>query len=247
MPTIHLVIPCFNEQRTLEECVRRICAVDWDSGWNSRLIIIDDHSGDDSVTIARGLAEEFGNIELIQQERNRGKGMAVRVGMLRGVTIGNDEDLIVIHDADLEYDPQDLVGMMHRFLEDDALGAVIGDRFDSGRRTSPLGGMHRFVNRALTRLSNLFTGLGLQDMECCYKMFRRDPLMRMLPDLSEDRFGIEPQIAAALARHRIATANQVVRYDPRTIQQGKKIGLRDGLRALLVIVRERFRKRPNHA
>ena len=238
MPTLHVVIPCFNEKRTLEPCIRRICSVQWNAGWDVQLIVVDDNSSDESVNVARALAEEFQNIEVVTHSQNQGKGSSVREGMSLATSRGSGEDLLVIQDADLEYDPNDLPGMVDLFLADKSTGAAVGDRFDRGRRQSQLGRKHKVINRSLTRLSNLFTGLKLHDMECCYKMMRLEVARLILPELTEDRFGIEPQIAAVLSRKHVVTKNHLVRYNPRTIQQGKKIGLRDGFRAVYVILKE---------
>ena len=242
MPVLHVVIPCFNEKRTLEQCVRRICAVRWTDDWQARLIIVDDCSSDDSVDIAQQLASEFQDIQVLTQNRNQGKGAAVNAGMALATSNGSDGDLLVIQDADLEYNPNDLPGMIRLFIDDDSLDALVGDRFEAGNKESKLGGMHKRVNRTLTFLSNLFTGLRLEDMECCYKMMRLEVVRSILPELSEGRFGIEPQIVAALSRHKAMTRNHVVEYNPRTFQQGKKIGVKDGFRALLVIVRESIKR-----
>ena len=217
--------------------------MNWSDEWQARLIIVDDHSSDESVEIAHSVATELQNIEVISQDRNQGKGAAVRAGMQLATSIGTEYDLVVIQDADLEYDPNDLLSMIQLFREDGATDAVVGDRFESGKRASQLGRMHKLVNRTLTFLSNLFTGLKIEDMECCYKMMRLNIAKSILPELSENRFGIEPQIVAALSRHDAVTRNHVIGYKPRTFEQGKKIGTKDGLRALLVILKESIRRR----
>ena len=240
--TLHAIIPCFNEGNTLGRCVRRLFEIEWPAGWAAEVIIIDDHSTDDSIEVARKLAHEYESIELITQPRNSGKGAAVRRGMESAISRGQPMDLVVIQDADLEYDPADLPGMIHRFETEPETIAVFGDRFDSGRRSSAMGRLHKLVNRSLTWMSNRFTRLDLQDMECCYKMIRLDLVEQILAELTENRFGIEPQITAAVSRHGVDPTNHVVNYTPRGFQDGKKIRIKDGFRALYVIIKEACRR-----
>ena len=188
------------------------------------------------------LAEEVPSLEVVSLTRNMGKGAALQAGIRLVLDKAEDEDLLVIQDADLEYDPNDLPDLVAHF-EDRALDAVVGDRFESGRRCSDLGRTHQLVNLFLTWLSNRFTGLGLKDMECCYKMMRIPMTRKVLEDLSEMRFGVEPQIAASLARNNARIRNHVIHYDARRFDEGKKIGVMDGIRAIFVIFRESFRKR----
>ena len=238
MPTLHVVIPCFNEQETLEQCVRNLFKVKWPSGWRIRVVVVDDDSADDSVAITRELVGEFEDLDLIEQPRNQGKGAAIRRGMAEALSVRGTSDCLVIQDADLEYDPEDLPGMILLLASNDDADAVFGDRFDSGTKSSPMGGLHKSVNRFLTWLSNRLTGLELQDMECCYKMFRASCIEQILEELTEDRFGIEPQVTAVLARHGIRPLNHRVSYNPRNFEEGKKIGTKDGFRAVYVMIRE---------
>lgn len=242
MPTLHTVIPCFNENITLERSVRRLVDVPWGAGWRLRVVIVDDHSSDGSTGLARGLADEMDLIEMVTLPENLGKGGAVRVGIGLALESAAEDDLVVIQDADLEYDPSDLPGMVARF-DEGTVDAVIGDRFRAGRKPSGLGRTHMSVNRGLTWLSNRCTGLGIEDMECCYKMLSAPMARRILGELSETRFGIEPQIVAALSRHRARVENHRINYDARRFEDGKKIGIRDGIRAIYVILREAFRRR----
>ena len=188
------------------------------------------------------LEDEMDLIETVTLPENLGKGGAVRVGIELALETAGENDLLVIQDADLEYDPNDLPKMVSRFA-DEEVDAVIGDRFHAGRRPSGLGRTHMSVNRGLTWLSNRFTGLKLEDMECCYKMLSVHMARKILGELSETRFGIEPQIAAALSRHGARVGNHRINYDARRFEDGKKIGARDGIRAIFVILREAFRRR----
>ena len=127
-------------------------------------------------------------------------------------------------------------------INEEGVDVVFGDRFARGTLRSPLGYMHTKVNRGLTHVSNFLTGLKVADMECCYKLIRIPMLARILPELDEDRFGIEPQITATLARAGARIKDIVISYAPRSFDEGKKIGLSDGARALYIVVRERFRR-----
>ena len=237
MPQIHVIIPCFNEGPTLSSCVDRILDVEWPESWTAEIVIIDDHSTDETRRIADDLSMRHGSINTMHHERNKGKGAAVRTGLERVLEIADPQDLVVIQDADLEYDPSDLTEAVERF-NDRSLDAIVGDRFRLWTQPSSMGTLHMLVNRFLTVISNQLTGLSLADMECCYKVLRVNIAQRILPGLDEERFGIEPQIAASLARRNANVGNMPITYDPRTSAEGKKIGFKDGLRALYVIFNE---------
>lgn len=240
MPVVHVVIPCYNEAETLQPCLDRLLAAEFPEGWERRVLIIDDHSEQETATIARTAAGEEERIALIRHDRNHGKGAALRTGFTKALESATAEDVVVVQDADLEYDPNDLASILEAF-EREEVDAVFGDRFDGGSRASPLGRIHTTVNRGLTRASNLVTGLSIADMECCYKAIRVPMLRRVLPELDERGFGIEPQITAALARAGARIENFPVSYSPRRFDEGKKIGVGDGIRALFVVMRERLR------
>ena len=240
MPALHVVIPCYNEEQTLQGCAERVLNVRLPRGWDLQVTIVDDHSLDRTGGIAEAVHRSDDRVQLVTHARNRGKGAAVRSGFERVLEKAAEDDLCVVQDADLEYDPNDLAPMIDSLLATSS-DAVYGDRFDRGRRPSPLGHAHTFVNRTLTVLSNLMTGLSVADMECCYKLIRIPMLRRIIHELDEERFGIEPQVTAALARAEARIRNHHVSYAPRRFDDGKKIGARDGLRAILVIARERLR------
>ncbi|MHC4217641.1 MAG: glycosyltransferase family 2 protein [Planctomycetota bacterium] len=249
MPTLHVVIPFYNEGPTFEPCARRVVGATLPEGWTQALVVVDDHSHDrDRQTleaVATQLRAEGHRVELRHHVPNRGKGAAVQTGF---DTVLNDDpaedDLVIIQDADLEYDPEDFGRLMAPLL-DGAADAVVGTRWG---RHHPVRGirarLHAWGNGLLTRLSNGMTGLDLNDMECCYKLLAVGMLRRLRPWLSEQRYGVEPQIVAALSRLGARVAQVGVSYDPRSVAEGKKIGWIDGVRALYVIARERLRRRP---
>lgn len=241
MPVIHVIVPCFDEPKTLRPCLDRVLAAKLPAGWSRNVILVDDCSAEETAVIARNAADTEERIRLIRHERNLGKGAAVRSGFHVVVESATDEDIVVVQDADLEYDPEDLATMIEAFA-DPEVDAVFGDRFARGTLRSPLGHAHTKVNRGLTHASNLVTGLDVADMECCYKLIRTPMLIRILPELDEDRFGIEPQITAALGRAKARIENVAISYTPRGFDEGKKIGLFDGVRALFIVAREWFSK-----
>jgi glycosyltransferase involved in cell wall biosynthesis len=252
MPVLHIVVPVYNERDTLEPCLRRVVAVDLPMGWTSRLYLVDDHSEIDAYESAAAVVERLrtdgATIDLFRHQRNRGKGAALQTGF--DAILGGgaaDDDLVTIQDADLEYDPGDFPDLMSPLTGGDA-GAVVGTRW--GEHT-PLRSLKRKIhaagNRTLTLMSNLMTGYRVSDMECCYKMMSIGVLRQLRPMLSEERFGIEPQMIAGLARLGETVVEVPVRYEPRGLDAGKKIGWVDGVRALYVIARERLRGRPRHS
>jgi glycosyltransferase involved in cell wall biosynthesis len=246
MPTLFVVIPVFEEPHTLEPCVRRALAAVLPPGWRARLLLVDDASSAATASVADRLATELafgGRLELLRHSANRGKGAALRTGFRRALDLASDTDAVLTQDGDLEYDPADWRGLLEA-LPPGPRSAVIGDRWAHADLPTTWRRLHAGVNAILTRLSNICTGLRLRDMECGYKLLRVPLLREMLPWLSEDRFGVEPQMVAAFSRLRAEVREVPVSYDPRDRSRGKKIGPMDGLRAIWVIVVERCRRTP---
>jgi len=246
VPTLFVVIPVFEEPHTLEPCVRRAVAAGLPAGWTRRLLLVDDASSPATAAVANGLSREFGGdgtLQLLRHTTNRGKGAALRTGFDHALATAGDADVVLTQDGDLEYDPADWAGLLAA-LSAAPMSAVIGDRWARARHGSPWRIVHALVNRALTGLSNLLTGLRVHDMECGFKLFRVPLLRSIRPWLSENRFGVEPQMVAALARVDAQVSQAPVTYDPRDRSRGKKIGPVDGFRAVWVILRERLRRVP---
>jgi glycosyltransferase involved in cell wall biosynthesis len=233
---ISVLMPVYNESATIAEAVRRLRAVALDL----EIICVDDASSDGSTAVLHRLLDT-GNIDdLVVHERNRGKGAAVRSALTRA-----SGDVAVIQDADLEYDPQELIRLVDP-IRDGRADAVFGSRFRGDTRRV-LYYWHSMGNNLLTMLSNMATNLNLTDMETCYKMVRMD-LMKSLP-LTAERFGIEPELTARLAQARARIYEVPITYSGRTYAEGKKIGWQDGAAALWHILRANFlsEKAPRYA
>lgn len=220
--SLSVIIPVYNEVASLAEVVDRVAKLS-DS---VDVLIVDDGSTDGTAEcIARCI--QRGGVRALSHPENRGKGAAIRSALPHALG-----DIIVIQDADLEYDPVDIERLVRPIIENRA-DVVYGSRFADRRRSG--GRVHRAANYLLTRLSNRFTGLRLTDMETCYKAMRRDVALSMV--LRENRFGIEPEITAKIARGKWRVMEVPISYHARSYAAGKKIGFRDGLRALWCIVR----------
>lgn len=226
--SLSVVVPCYNEAATLHACIEKVLALR-DEGVLLEIVIVDDASSDGSSKIARELAESCSAIKVLQHERNQGKGAALRTGFKEV-----SGDFVVVQDADLEYNPHEILDLLTP-LVDGRADVVYGSRFLSGRPHRVLYFWHSMGNRFLTFLSNMFTDLNLTDMETCYKVFRRDVIQSIV--IEEDRFGFEPEITAKLAQKKLSIYEMGISYSGRTYEEGKKIGWRDGVRALYCVVR----------
>jgi glycosyltransferase involved in cell wall biosynthesis len=223
---LSVVVPVFNEKNTILEIVRRVRQVDL----SKEIIIVDDFSTDGTRATLQELPPSD-DLKIILQPKNMGKGAALRRGFEEV-----SGDIVVIQDADLEYDPADYPALIQPILDDKA-DVVYGSRF--------LGGPHRVLffwhsvgNRMLTTLSNMLNDLNLTDMETCYKVFRTDVLRKI--KLRENRFGFEPEFTAKIARARCRIYEVPISYHGREYAQGKKIGWKDGIAAIYFIIKYRF-------
>jgi glycosyltransferase involved in cell wall biosynthesis len=223
---LSVVIPVYNEAATIASLIDRVRAV----AIPKEIIVVDDCSSDGTADVLRALPPAP-DLTLHFHPKNRGKGAALRTGFQAATG-----DVVVVQDADLEYDPQEY----HKLLAPIADGradVVYGSRFAGGECHRVLYFWHSLGNKALTLLSNAFTNLNLTDMETCYKMFRREIIQSI--ELEEDRFGFEPEVTAKLARRRCRIYEVGISYSGRTYEEGKKIGWRDGFRAIWCIVKYR--------
>ncbi len=233
---LSVVIPCFNERETLRECLERVLSIG-DSDLSLEIIIVDDCSTDGSHAIALELSEKYPEqVTVLRHQKNQGKGAALRTGFSEA-----KGDFVCVQDADLEYDPSDLKRLLMPLMSGKA-DVVLGSRFLSTGAHRVLYFWHYLGNRFLTLVSNMFTDLNLTDMETGYKVFRRDILQKIT--IQEDRFGFEPEIVAKMAHMRLRIYEVGISYYGRTYEEGKKIGPRDGLRALYCIMRYNLHQAP---
>jgi glycosyltransferase involved in cell wall biosynthesis len=229
---LSIVIPAFNEGATIVRVIERVEEVRLDGGLSKEIIVVNDCSSDNTEEVVLGFAKRNPGIDLhyIKHERNRGKGAALRTGFQAATG-----DYLIIQDADLEYDPNEYNILLKPVLEGVA-DVVYGSRFLGGNMHRVLLFWHTMGNRFLTLLSNMLTNLNFTDMETCYKLFRTDIIRGI--ELKEDRFGIEPEITAKIARVDGIRLYEVgISYYGRTYKEGKKINWKDGFRALYCILK----------
>lgn len=226
--TLSVVVPCYNEERTLRRCVERVRGIA-DDNLGVEIVIVDDCSSDNSPTVAEELAQTYPEVVFLRHETNVGKGGALRTGFARA-----GGDFVAVQDADLEYDPTDLRRLVEPLRAGNA-DVVLGSRFLPHGMHRVLYFWHSLGNRFLTFLSNMLTDLNVTDMETCYKVFRREVIQGI--ELQENGFGFEPEIVAKVAHMRLRIYEMGISYHGRTYAEGKKIGVKDGLRALYCIVK----------
>ena len=228
---LSVVIPVYNEAETIAAVVERVRRVPIEK----EIVAVDDCSTDATRARLAELAAQGDDLRVILHDRNRGKGAALRTGF--DAATG---DVVIIQDADLEYDPFDYPRLLAPIVEGRA-DVVYGSRFAGGESHRVLYFWHSLGNRFLTLLSNMCTDLNLTDMETCYKVFRREVLDRIR--IEENRFGFEPEVTAKVARLRVRIYEVGVSYAGRTYEEGKKIGWKDGVRAVWCILKYNFLRR----
>jgi glycosyltransferase involved in cell wall biosynthesis len=222
-PCLSVVVPCYNERATIGVVVERVLA----SPWTAEVVIVDDGSTDGTRDVLAGLSHPA--VRVLLQPRNQGKGAALRRGFAEATA-----DYVVVQDADLEYEPAEYGTLLGPLVAGHA-DVVYGSRFISSRPHRVLYFWHSVGNRFLTTLSNMVTNLNLTDMETCYKAFRREVIQSVV--IEEDRFGFEPEVTAKVARAGCRVYEVGISYNGRTYAEGKKIGWRDGVRAVWCIAR----------
>ena len=229
MKKLSIVIPAYNERPTVEALLERVAAAPLPDSLEREIIVVDDGSADGTRELLRRL-EAAGEppFRLALHPENRGKGAALRTGFEQATG-----DIVLVQDADLEYNPRDYPALLRPILDDEA-DVVYGSRFSGGPHRV-LFFWHYVGNRFLTTLSNMLTDLNLSDMETCYKVFRREVLTGL--ELRSDRFGIEPELTAKVARTPARIYEVPISYHGRTYAEGKKIGWRDGFAAIWAILR----------
>ncbi len=225
---LSIVIPVYNERDLLPQVLERVEQVELPSGLERQVVIVDDGSTDGTRDILRGLIRERPDYIIHFHEQNQGKGGGVRTGLKLATG-----DIVLIQDADLEYNPRDYKQLLTPILENKA-DAVFGSRFIGDSRRV-LYFWHSVANKMLTTLSNMLSNLNLTDMECCYKVFTRELADRL--DITEPRFGLEPEMTAKVAKLNARLYEVPVSYDGRTYAEGKKITWKDGVSALRCILK----------
>src|SRR5579885_1508506 len=226
---VSILIPVYNERTVVERCISQVITAPLPEDMERELVIIDDCSTDGNYDILKNLAASFPQIRLFRHERNRGKGAAVRTAIEKA-----SGDFCLVQDADLEYDPSEYPRLLRPLLDGYA-DAVFGSRYMAGEQCRVLPFWHSMINKGLTLVSNMFCNLNLTDMETCYKVFRTD-LLKSIP-IRSDRFGFEPEIVMKSAKRKFRIYEVPISYNGRTYEEGKKIGWRDGLKALGVILK----------
>lgn len=235
MKLLSLIIPVYNEENTLKSLVEEVLKIKShqffiENEIKLELVLVDDCSKDNSLNIAQEISKEYDNILVLAHKKNKGKGAALKTGFQAA-----NGDFIGIQDADMEYNPFDYIKLLKPILEDKA-DVVYGSRYLTQDTRRVLYFWHTFMNKGLTLLTNMYTNLGITDMEVCYKLFKKDVIQKIAPKLKENRFGFEPEVTIHVAKGKYRLYECAISYNPRSFEEGKKIGAKDGLRALYCIL-----------
>jgi glycosyltransferase involved in cell wall biosynthesis len=223
---LSIIIPIFNEKTSIIEVLRRVEAAP-SAGLEKELILIDDYSTDGTRDVLNSLETKY---QVLYHEKNKGKGAALRTGF-QAVT----GDIVIVQDADLEYDPNDYEKLLQPIIKGNA-DVVYGSRFLRGDVREFFQTNSYYANKFLTWLSNLLSGLKVTDMETCYKVFRADIIKKIAPHLISDRFGFEPEVTARVAKLKPRFEEVPISYLGRSKAEGKKIGWKDGVKAIFAII-----------
>jgi len=226
---LSILIPVYNERTVVERALSLVLGAPLPESMERELVVVDDCSTDGTFDILQRLAGRFPQIQLFRHDHNRGKGAAVRTAIAKATG-----DFSLVQDADLEYDPSEYPRLLKPLLDGHA-DAVFGSRYMAGEQSRVLPFWHSMINKSLTLITNMFCNLNLTDMETCYKAFRTD-LLKSIPIRSE-RFGFEPEIVMKSAKRKLRIYEVPISYHGRTYEEGKKIGWKDGLTALAVVVK----------
>ncbi|PIP92432.1 MAG: glycosyl transferase [Bdellovibrio sp. CG12_big_fil_rev_8_21_14_0_65_39_13] len=229
MINLSLIVPCFNEEKTLENCIKRIREVE-NNDLTIEIVIVDDCSTDSSLKVAHSIIKNDPKVKLVEHKVNQGKGAALRSGFLHA-----KGDYVGIQDADEEYNPQQYHDLVNAMIQNNA-DVVFGSRYLKPETRRVLYFWHTWMNKMLTLITNMFTNLDITDMETCYKLFRREVIQEIAPKLKENRFGFEPEVTCLVSRGQYKVYECAISYNPRSYEEGKKIGWKDGVRALYCIL-----------
>ncbi|MFC1595095.1 glycosyltransferase family 2 protein [Patescibacteria group bacterium] len=228
---VSIIIPVYNEEKTIQRVIEAVRSVDFGFDAEREIIVVDDSSSDNTLEILKNISE----IEVIRHSKNQGKGAALKSGFQK-----SSGDIILVQDADLEYDPADLPALLKPIL-DGVADVVVGNRF-LGKKSTVVYFRNFIGNKFITFFSNLFTGLKIGDVEVGYKIFRKEVINSFKDKLESKRFGIEPELIARIARGKDENGNHwrvkevPINYYGRSYEDGKKIGIWDGIKAIFVII-----------
>lgn len=239
IPELSVIVPCYNEEKLLAKSIEQVLLLRSEIP-NLEIVIVNDASTDGSAKVAEKLAATHDCIRYISHNVNQGKGAALRTGFEQAIG-----DIICVHDADLEYDPQDLLPMFH-LIKAKRADVVFGTRFLNCKAHRVLYFWHSVANKTITLACNIFSDLNLTDIECCYKMFKKEIIKQI--KIEENRFGVEPELVSKAAqlskKFDIQIYESAVSYYGRTYAEGKKIGWKDAFRAFWVILKYNTWHRP---